>query len=329
MLPEKISRSSKCLVLLFFGMSFGALQEASAQVSETRPNASAGTSSARLPAFVESFIGEKNLVAKTVFSTGFENVSDFKGFYIVPQNFRNAASHDLSSEQRVDGRLSHKAWIYQKGKLAANANTNHRAYPTIQMAKTPAGNLRGRALIEFSVWPDINLYKREEESWFSLATFSSYNDEFWYRAYLVNVDQEYRVHLMHVPDQGAASPDIYSSRDTVLPRRAWSRISVYIDYTRNNKFDSPVIAVWQNGTLVSASRFNDRVDPFRIPGNQTPPCLKSWSRSSIEEAEELCKLRYEGGLSQMHFGLYAPPSLSSGVIFNDALVVSEVVKNEE
>lgn len=308
-------RQSRCLLLM---IAFASLLASGAQ---------AATGKEDVPGFVKEFVGEPELKKAGTYSTSFETISEFSGFYIVPQNHKNSASHSLSSERSVTGASSHKAWIFKKNEREANANTNHRAYPTMQMSKTSLGIVKSAVLVELSVWADIDLYSSEDKSWFSLATFTSYYDTEWFRSYLINVDKNYRVHLMHVPTQGESRPDIFSGASIALPRRAWVKISAYIDYTTNNRFKSPFIAVWQDGTLVAASRFSDRVDPFGIRPELRPKCLKSWDEKDVSAAERMCGLKYEGGLAQMHFGMYAPPLLSSGVIYNDDLSVSEVVRN--
>lgn len=286
----------------------------------------AETSSDMVPEFVKNFLEEKGLRKGKVFLSGFEKIEEFSKFYILPQNYKKSASHNLSFEQSVDGGFSHKAWIYKKNKRLKGKNTNHRAYPTIQMEKTSLGIVKSAVLIEISVWPDIELYPVEGKSWFSLATFTSYNDKEWFRSYLVNVDRNYRLHLMHVPNQGELKADIFSNNKLILPRRQWSKVTTFIDYTKNNRFNSPVIAVWQNGILVAASRFNGRADPYTISANNYPKCLDGWNKKNILGAEKRCNLKYENGLAQMHFGLYAPPLLSEGVIYNDALTVSEIIR---
>lgn len=278
-----------------------------------------------VPQFVQEFVGQGNLVRGRQFSTSFEAVEEFSKFYIVPQNYRKTSSHNLSTEERVSGKYSHKAWIYGANPTSSTENTNHRAYPTIQFSKSPLGIIRSAALVELWVWADIELRRSEGKSWFSLATLTSYDDVNWYRSYLINVDADYRVHLMHVPRHGESAADIVKKASIPLPRRKWVKITTYIDYGRNNRFQSPFIAVWQDGVVVAASRFSDRVSLDNVaPGNR-PKCLNGWDGRDLERAESMCELKYTGGLAQAHFGLYAPPLLSSGVIFNDDLAVTEVL----
>lgn len=283
-----------------------------------------------IPKFVIDFLGE-NTDADTLrigkqFYTSFESISDFNGFYIVPIINQGTATQSLSNDQRVSGELAHKAFIYGTNTVSMTENTNHRAYPTIQLAKTKTGILTDAVLIEFSVWADFDLRKVENESWFSLATFTSYDDQYWYRAYLINVDADYRVHLMHVPNHDEVIYDIYQTDSVSLPRKKWAKITAYIDYTSANKFKSPFISVWQDGELVSAARFNDRVnlvDAFKNPNK--PACLSGLSADSpVDVAEKACHLNYVHGLAQAHFGLYAPPLLGSGTIYNDDLTISEI-----
>ena len=64
--------------------------------------------------------------------------------------------------------------------------------------------------------------------------------------------------------------------------RRWVRVTTYIDLRPNG-----VIATWQDGTLTSAAR---------VEGGT-------------------------GTLQQVHFGMYAPPSLLNGMVFNDDLTI--------
>lgn len=68
--------------------------------------------------------------------------------------------------------------------------------------------------------------------------------------------------------------------------RQWVEIKIYADFAR----DSGYVKVWQDGILVSHARVNG--------GN--------------------------GYLAQAHFGLYAPHSLSRGMVYNDDLIIREV-----
>jgi hypothetical protein len=287
----------------------------------------AGEEKTKVPAFLKAFLNESDLSIGASFVTSFESEAEFSPFYVVPFNHKNTATHSLTKEKSVSGRLSHKAWIYGVNNLVKAVNTNHRAYPTFQLRKTNLGIIKTAALVEFSVWADIDLLPEEGKSWFSLATFTSYDDTQWYRAYLINVDSNYKVHLMHVPTQGKSNPDIYHDTKVLLPKRTWSKITAFIDYSKKNRFDSPIIAVWQDGILVTASRFNDRVDPMKVPLELLPECLNGWDKWDVDSAEDMCKLKYERGLSQMHFGLYAPPLLSNGVIYNDDLSVIEIIRD--
>jgi hypothetical protein len=45
---------------------------------------------------------------------------------------------------------------------------------------------------------------------------------------------------------------------------------------------------------------------------------------SIVQAEQMCGATYVGGLAQAHGGLYAPPGIASGTVYNDDLTIEEV-----
>ncbi len=282
-----------------------------------------------VPLFVQTFLKERDLSIGKTYQNSFEKVDDFKGHYIVPPKHKNSSSHQLERLNAVDGMAVHKAWMYGSNYDVEGENTNHRAYPTLQMKKTSLGVIETTVLVDLYVWVDIDLSEQSGKNWLSLATFTSYYDPKWWRTYLVNVDSDYHVHLMHVPEQGVSYPDIYQSKELTLPKKQWVRITTLIDYSRQNRFDSPIIAVWQDGELASASRFNDRINPYKLPSSQYPECLEEWDKQELKKAEELCGLHYLGGLAQMHFGLYAPPGLTSGVIYNDHLVVSELIRGRQ
>ncbi|GEM_PF-5741796 len=63
-------------------------------------------------------------------------------------------------------------------------------------------------LIDLYIWADMDLYKSPDKNWFDLATYTSYDDDYWVRSYLV-VDLDYKIHLMHVLEQEESQPDIY------------------------------------------------------------------------------------------------------------------------
>lgn len=215
------------------------------------------------------------------FKTSFESVDDFRGFYIVPQNHNNAASHDRSAEQVKSGVYSHKGWIYKASAPSTPlVNNNHRGYPTIQLYKLADGAFKTPALIEFWVWLDMEFKKGE---WFSFATLDHTTSDTW-DAVLVNLSDEGFVHLMHVPYNGQGE---YTFQTSTLkfPMQQWVKLTICLHFNSNQGYAK----VWQNDELVSSAEVR----------------------------------RGSGFLTQAHFGLYAPPSLSSGVVYNDDLMIKE------
>lgn len=218
-----------------------------------------------------------------IFKTSFESVDDFKGFYIVPQDYKSAASHDLSVEQVKSGIYAHKGWVYKKNELSTVVtNNNHRGYPTIQLYKTKGGAFKTPVLIEFWVWLDIELVKGE---WFSFATFDHTTSDTW-DPVLVNLSDEKIVHIMHTPFNGQGER-IFQTTDIKFPMRTWVKLTACLDFDA----DHGNIKVWQNDQLVSEA--------------------------------EIGKGRADGFLTQAHFGLYAPPSVSRVVVYNDYLIIKE------
>jgi len=285
--------------------------------------AQAGTG---VPGFLSDFLKEDNLAIGGQYKVGFNSIKEVSKFYIVPQNDKKSASHDLTSEKSIEGGSSHKAWMYGANSRKKGVNTNHRAYPTFQMKKTKLGVIKTAALVDIWVWADIDMYRSEDKSWFSIATLTSYADNKWSRSYLVNVDSDYKLHLMYVPDHPERNPDIFVTKKITFPRAKWVRVTTFIDYTKNNRFSSPLIALWQDGQLIAASRLNTRINIAKLPAHQYPKCLGKWDKKDLKHAEDLCGLEFTNGLAQMHFGLYTPPLLTKGVIYNDKLEVSEIIR---
>jgi hypothetical protein len=221
------------------------------------------------------------------FSTSFESVNDFSGFYIVPQNYKNTCSHQISNELIHSGNFSHKAWIFGANpESSLLQNNNHRAYPTIQFHKTADGVFRTPCYITFWVWADIKLEPHSPENqWLSLATFSTDSSDNWSRTILANLSYDGFVHLMHVPVQGKQDY-LFQSTTVKFPMKQWVEIKIFLDTRPGTGYAK----IWQNGTLISYAKIAD--------GN--------------------------GMLAQAHFGLYAAPSVSKGVIFNDDLEIREV-----
>jgi len=282
---------------------------------------------AEIPAFVSNFLKEDNLVVGSQYINHFESTNELSNHYYVPQGHMNTASHDLTNANSVDGGNAHRGWIYGANSVQSGVDTNHRAYPTFQMKNTNLGIVETSVLVDIWVWADIDLYPVDGKNWFSIATFTSYDDKHWARSYLINIDKNYRLHLAHVPIHAVSSPDIFMTRDVPFPRAQWVRVTAFIDYTKNNRFSTPIIVLWQDGQLISASSLVIHMDPESLAEGEYPECLQTWDNVDVSQAELLCGLKSTRGLAQMHFGLYTPPLLSSGVIYNDELTVSEIIRN--
>ncbi len=235
----------------------------------------------------------RNLAAGRVFSTSFESIADFDGFYIVPQNYLGTTSHEQSTEQVLSGTYSHKGWMYGANPPSTpSVNNGHRGYPTIQLYKTAGGAYVCPCEVTLHVWLDVPLNVPGE--WFSFATFTSDATDDWAPVFVVNVSAANPapgtaaggvVHLMHVPNPGERQPTFQTS--TILfPMQQWVELKFYLDM-------DPVhgeAQVWQDGQLVSAAPVNG--------GN--------------------------GKLAQAHFGMYAAAELASGIVYNDDLVIREL-----
>lgn len=214
----------------------------------------------------------------------FESLAEAEGWYVTPKS--RLTHQELSGELVHQGRLAHKAWV--TGANTENTEIdgpNHRGYPTIQLYKYPRGCVTP-CLLDLWVWADIPLRRGE---WWSAATITASTSNAWV-GQLVNVGTEGWLHTMHVPAPGQ-SERVYQRSDVVFPARSWVHVRILVDY----RASGGGIALWQDSTLVSVAR----IDP-------------SLDRNG------------QGVLNQAHFGLYTPPSIASGVIYNDILVISEM-----
>lgn len=280
-----------------------------------------------IPFFVLDFLGTaSNYTIGKKFKAGFESASDFDGFYITPYN-NGTSHHEFTDINKISGINSNHGYITGANPILPGQNTNHRAYPTIQMYKKPSlDTFYGKVLIEFWVNVNFPLYPIENKNWVSLASFTSYADDYWSKELLINLDSNYIINLTNAPDTNQSIHDIYQTDSIVLNTNQWAKITVLIDYTIDNTYNSQYAAVWQNGQLVSASRINNRLTVDSARALNRPCSTNLPSTATVQDYENACGLNYVNGLAQAHFGLYAAPLLSSGEIFNDDLSITEILK---
>ena len=226
-------------------------------------------------------------IEKREFKTSFESVNDFSSFYITPQGHKGTTYHELSDTIVHSGTYAHKAWIKGVNPPSIMENNNHRGYPTIQLKNTDNGSFSTPCYITIWVWLDMNLKSStngSENDWFSFATFTDDESDNWNRTVLVNLSHEGYIHLQNVPNQNQQLP-IFQTSNLLFPQKEWVEVKIYLDFRANG-----YAKVWQNGELVSHANLNN----------------------------------LDNKLSQIHFGMYSPPQISSGVIYNDDLRIVEV-----
>jgi hypothetical protein len=219
-----------------------------------------------------------------IFKTGFEDAAEFSQFYITPHGSQTSTQQEISDIAPFEGLHSHRAWITRENPASTfGANQNHRAYPTIQLQKRDSGPAQTPVCVSLQVWAEVELQARaDEDQWISLATFTDDPSDSWRRTVLINVSHDAHVHLQHVPRQGDQQ-HIFQSTSHLFPFGEWVNVVIEI------KFGTDGYAkVWMNGSLVSFAAVED-----------TQPKLM-----------------------QAHFGLYAAPSISSGEIRNDDLLIT-------
>ena len=226
-------------------------------------------------------------VEKRNFTTSFESVDDFTGFYVTPQGHNNTSYHNLSDSIVHSGTYAHKAWIDGANPPSTSIiNNNHRGYPTIQLYKTAKGSFQSPCYITIWVWLDMELKANltGEDDWFSIATFTDDDSDNWDRTVLVNLSYDGIVHLQHTISAGV-NDYIFQTSTITFPQKEWVEIKMYLDFSTGK-----YAKVWQNGQLVSHAKLDN----------------------------------VENIIAQAHFGLYCPPQMISGVVFNDDLTIEMV-----
>lgn len=101
---------------------------------------------------------------------------------------------------------------------------------------------------------------------------------------MVNLSHDGFVHLGHVPNQGEQFY-IFQTSSITFPQKEWVELKIFLNFTNDG-----YAKVWQNGELVSHAKIG----------------------------------KITNKLSQVHLGLYCPPQLTTGVVYNDKLSIQEV-----
>jgi len=230
---------------------------------------------------------EINNLEKKEYVSSFETVDDFSGFYLTPQGYLGTSFHELSDSIVHSGSFAHKAWINGSNPPSVTTNNNHRGYPTIQLQNTSDGVFKTPCYVTLWVWLDMELQENTTggiDDWFSFATFTDDESDNWNESVLVNLSHDGFVHLMHVPSQGQQEY-IFQTSSITFPQKEWVELKIYLDFSEEG-----YVKVWQNGELVSHALVDKNTE----------------------------------SLSQAHFGMYSPPQMISGLIYNDDLLIQEV-----
>jgi hypothetical protein len=225
------------------------------------------------------------------FSSGFETIGDFSGFYLTPQPHLNTSTWSLQSGTIHGGTNAFLGTIAGANAASTDSiNNNHRAYPTLQFHKSSGGVFHTPVLV--TLWVNLNMTLAAGQ-WFSFATFVSDTSDIWNRTVLVNLDDQGYVNLMHVPYQSQGTL-IRRNTSVLFPMNQWVELKIYLDFTPDSKAGAGVprgyAMVWQDGQLISTARVGGM----------------------------------GGVLAQAHFGVYAPPSVTAATLYNDDLSIVEV-----
>ncbi|MEQ8351895.1 MAG: polysaccharide lyase [Leptospiraceae bacterium] len=172
-----------------------------------------------------------------------------------------------------------------KGWIYSTAADSHRAYPTVQFHKLEGGSFTGLVYIELQVYLQDIVIPTGSGHWFSFITVARRTEDAFWDGVLVNLGYEGIVHLMHVPTVGKKEWT-YQSTDLFFPQNQWVKLGLCLSMDSENGF----ARAYQDGVLVSAAP----VSGF-------------------------------GDVPQVHFGLYAHKDMNQGIIYNDDLLIKEVL----
>lgn len=271
----------------------------------TRQENLKNTLSPDIPDFVQSSVGTSFQFKQSnrVFFP-MEDASEFSSFFIVEQNHMGSASHEVSSENFKFGSNSHKAYVFKANEVIEGQDTNHRAYPTFQSHKVGFPNGIGPyVLMDYWAYVDIDIFDIPNANWFSLATYTSYIDDIWFPSLLLNLDINYGLHLQHHKGNNIPFPSDGNAR-FVFPRKTWTRITQLLCYGDNYFFGGPYTIVWIDKDEKIRTDFHNRIDPI-----------------SLEVDNNLI---YTPNFGQAHWGMYCAPLLSSGVVYNDNISITQM-----
>lgn len=254
-----------------------------------------------IPTYVQDNLSRGEFVIDETLTFPHASLDEFDGFYITPTPRYSSHEHELTSEVGRDD--THRAWMYADNTARPESDKNHRAYPTIQIQNI-SGKTEGfnpYALIDFECKVDVDLVDVTDKDWVSLATWETYSDNTWPRATLLNIDKDYGYHLQHLHQTGDSHP---ATGRVTMTQGAWTRIVILLCFERHPgaSLDSWVYA-WADGTLVAQS---------------------SWTNRYSGATEAANSITHFGGLTQFHAGLYAPPALDDGQVWNDNLYISQL-----
>ena len=173
-----------------------------------------------------------------------------------------------------------------RGWIYATASDSHRAYPTVQFHKLPGGSFQGTVYMELDVYLRNVTIPTGSGHWFSFITVARRTEDAFWDAVTVNLGYEGIVHLMHVPSVGLKEWS-YQSTDLFFPQNQWVKLGLCLNMDPQNGF----ARAYQDGRLISAAPVHGQ----------------------------------DGSIPQVHYGLYAHKDMSAGEVFNDNLLIKEVL----
>ncbi|KAL0482375.1 cation channel [Acrasis kona] len=172
------------------------------------------------------------------------------------------------------------------GVITSAEDNQHTGWPSVQLYKNTgaSGGFVGGVYIEVWIYLDIEI--TDPTQWITIGEISGRTGATPGSTFIsLDIGAEGYLQLGHVPS-GNFRFHTFQNFGNMFPRQKWVNVTTYVDFNPT----TGIAAVWQDGVLQSVANI-------------------------------------EGGnyrMNQLHFGLYAMNQITTGVVYNDDLTITEV-----
>jgi hypothetical protein len=218
----------------------------------------------------------------------------FKSSYDSLSEFQYVTQNSAGSVNMLQSDIVKSGPYAHKLMITSAEDTPHSQYAAFQPFSTTDGSFISPAYIEAFVYFDTVIPKDSNgtTSWYTIARIGADSESSPGNKYVsVVVDPKGYLTLYNVPSMDQAFT-IFQQTAVPFPLKQWVNITIYIDFNS----ELGITALWQNGVLISLAN-------VKLGSAQAP-------------------------LPQLHFGMFAQNTIPSGSIYNDDLLVREIVSGK-